>query len=174
LTNSSIFACAIALILTAACNNENKAAGADDQSPESNAVKPVIGTDVFDKLVGTWQSEDGKSFERWSKKSEGTYQSHVFSVRGTDTIFNEQANIYREGDAWIFENTVTGQNAGKAVKFTSTLLRPNSVQFSNPGHDFPNEVNYTLKDGSTLNAFIVGKNKNGGLDTIPFNYKRMQ
>jgi Domain of unknown function (DUF6265) len=125
---------------------------------------------VFDKLVGTWQSEDGKSFERWKKNDDGTFQSVAFSVKGSDTSWNEQANIYPENDKWVFENTVKGQNDGKAVKFTSTSLNENSVQFSNQAHDFPTDVNYTVVDINTVHAFIIGPNKNGGKDTIPFNY----
>jgi len=124
---------------------------------------------VFDKLVGVWRSENGKSFEQWTKNADGTFRSRVFSINGTDTSFNEEANIYKDNEKWIFENRVKGQNEGKAVKFVSSLLTYNSVQFSNPGHDFPTDINYTLSNANTLNAFIIGPNKNGGRDTIPFN-----
>ena len=129
---------------------------------------------VFDKLVGLWKSEDGGSFEQWNKNPDGTYQSRAYSVKGADTSWNEQANIYPENNNWIFENTVKGQNDGKAVKFTSTLLNEKIVQFSNPQHDFPTDINYTVQDGSTLNAFISGPNNKGGKDTIPFTYTRIK
>ena len=129
---------------------------------------------VFDKLVGLWESEDGGSFEQWNKNPDGTYQSRAYSKKGADTSWNEQAYIYPENDNWIFENTVKGQNEGKAVKFTSTLLNKKTVQFSNPQHDFPTDINYTLPDATTLNAFITGPNNKGGKDTIPFNYKRIK
>jgi hypothetical protein len=77
-------------------------------------------------------------------------------------------------DKWVFENTVKGENDGKSVKFVSTKLTENSIQFSNPEHDFPNDVNYTVADENTVRAFIVGKNNKGGLDTIPFNYTRVK
>ncbi|MBL7744598.1 MAG: hypothetical protein JNN00_14100 [Chitinophagaceae bacterium] len=128
---------------------------------------------VFDKLLGTWQSEDHKNFERWMKNEDGTYRSVAFSIKGTDTSWNEQANIYPENDQWVFENTVKGQNDGKAVKFTSSLLNENSVQFSNPAHDFPTDINYTVPDDSSVNAFIFGPNAKEGKDTIAFNYKRV-
>ncbi len=129
---------------------------------------------VFDKLLGIWQSEDGKSFERWTKNPDGTYASVVYVLNGKDTAFQERAKIYEEQGKWIFENTVSGQNDGKAVKFTAGILTEKTVQFSNPAHDFPNDINYTLPDNNTVNAFIVGKNKQGGQDTIPFNYKRVK
>lgn len=129
---------------------------------------------VFDKLVGTWQSEDGKTFERWNRNSDGTYTSVVYLLNGEDTTFQERAKIYEDHEKWIFENMVSGQNAGKAVKFTAGILTENTVQFSNPAHDFPNDINYTLPDDNTVNAFIVGPNQQGGKDTIPFNYKRVK
>lgn len=128
---------------------------------------------VFEKLLGTWQSEDGRSFERWKKNDDGTYRSDVYSLKGSDTSWNEQAHIYPENNQWVFENTVKGQNDGKSVKFTSIILTDNRVQFSNPAHDFPTDVNYTLPDQNTINAFIIGPNNNGGKDTIPFNSKRV-
>ena len=129
---------------------------------------------VFDKLVGLWKNEDGKSFEQWTKKENGTYQSRGYSIKGTDTSWNEQGTIYPENSHWVFENIVTNQNAGKAIKFTSTILTESTVQFSNPQHDFPTDINYTLPDGNTVNAFIVGPNGKGGKDTIPFNFTRIK
>ncbi|MEI9943072.1 MAG: hypothetical protein WDN26_02525 [Chitinophagaceae bacterium] len=135
---------------------------------------PVVEQLVFDKLVGTWQLEDGKNFERWTKNADGNFRSVAFTAKGTDTSWNEQANIYPEAGKWIFENTVKGQNDGKAVKFVSSLLTEKSVQFSNPAHDFPTDVNYTMGDTNTINAFIIGPNSKSGKDTIPFNYIRVK
>jgi hypothetical protein len=129
---------------------------------------------VFDKLTGTWRTENGRSFERWTKNDDGTFRSVAFSVKGSDTSWNENAVIYPENDKWVFENTVRGQNDGKSVKFFSSFFNENSVQFSNPAHDFPTDINYTLKDKNTVKAFIVGPNKKGGKDTIPFNYTRVK
>jgi len=148
-----------------ACNNSEIKPG---------TTPPTANELVFDKLTGTWQSEGGKSFERWTKKDNGTFRSVAFSVKGTDTSWNENAKIYPENDSWIFENTVKGQNDGKSVKFTSSMLNDNSVQFSNPSHDFPTDVNYTVVDANTVHAFIIGPNNKGGRDTIPFNYTRVK
>jgi len=82
--------------------------------------------------------------------------------------------IYQENDHWTFENTVKGQNNGNAVKFIATLFNETTVQFSNPQHDFPTDINYTVPDPDTVNAFIVGPNAKGGKDTIRFNYTRVK
>jgi len=151
---------------TVACN--------DNTASKTEVTPPSIPPLMFDKLVGLWQIEDGQSFEKWTKKVDATFQSAAFSVKGSDTSWNENANIYPENNKWVFENTVKGQNDGKPVKFTSSLLNETSVQFSNPAHDFPTDVNYTVMDENTVHAFIFGPNNKGGKDTIPFKYKRVK
>lgn len=128
---------------------------------------------VLDKLLGTWQGEDGKSFERWTKENHERYHSFVYSLNGKDTVVNERAVVYREGTQWVFENRVSGQNEGKSVKFVSAFVKEDAIQFSNPAHDFPNEIHYSISDHEHVNAFIVGNNEKGGKDTIPFHYKRL-
>lgn len=162
----------IAGISISGCNNESSSDTATTEKTES--AKPAAGYPVFDMLAGLWQSADGKSFERWTKNDNGTYKAVAFSIKGADTSWNEQADIYEENEKWVYENKVKGQNNGKSVRFTSTSLTANSVQFSNPAHDFPTDINYTLPDKNTVHAFIVGPNEKGGKDTIPFNYTRIE
>lgn len=152
-----------------ACNNS----GSSPATKNDASVPLTQKSSVFDRLTGTWQSEDGKSFERWIKKDNGTYTSVGYSIKDGDTSWNEQANIYPENNNWIFENTVKGQNDGKAIKFTSSVLNENSVQFSNPAHDFPTDINYTIANANSLKAFIVGPNNRGGKDTISFNFRKV-
>ena len=159
------------LLLTAsiiACNNSGSRNATESDTPTS----PLQST-VFDKLSGAWQSDDGKNFERWTKNDNGTYQYAGFSIKGNDTSWNEQANIYRENNNWVFENTVKEQNNGKSVKFISSILNENNFQFSNPSHDFPTDISYTKVDANTLHAFIAGPGKKGGKDTIHFNFTRV-
>jgi hypothetical protein len=159
----------ILIVITFACNNSG-----DSTTKKKDASTPPPLQLIFDKLTGVWQNEDGKSFERWTKNDHGSYRAVGFSIKGNDTSWNEQADIYQENGKWIFENTVKGQNEGKAVKFTSTFLNETSVQFSNSAHDSPTVINYTVTDDNTLWAFIVGPNNKGGKDTIPFNYIRVK
>ena len=161
----------LSMISISSCNDKKDST---EKTTETTAPVPETKELVFDKLVGTWKSEDGKSFEQWTKNDNGTYQSRAYSVKGADTSWNEQATIYPENDNWIFENTVKGQNDGRAVKFTSTIFNDKTVQFSNLQHDFPTDINYTVADAKTVNAFIIGPNKNGGKDTIPYNFIRIK
>lgn len=163
---------ALFIVVIAACNNQGNTTGEQINKPDPTALPSR--QLVFDKLVGTWQSEDGKSFEQWTKNEDGTFRSIVFKMKGKDTVIREQARIYPGNGKWVFDNLVSGQNGGNSVKFTADVVTENMVQFSNPSHDFPNDINYTLPDNNTVNAFIIGKNEKGGLDTIPFNYTRVK
>lgn len=142
----------------------------DSRQHNSPDNKPV----VFDKLVGTWQNDAEVSFERWTRQPDGSYISVVFSIKGADTSWNERAIIYSESDHWIFENAVKDQNSGSSVKFKSSILTDNSVQFSNPEHDFPTDINYTIINSDKVHAFIIGPNGHGTKDTVPFNYTRVK
>ena len=139
-----------------------------NETPSTSAVL------IFDRLPGTWQSENGSIFERWVKNGDGTYESRVFSLAGDDTAWKETARIFPEDKHWVFENIVKGQNEGKATRFTSTILNDSSVQFSNPAHDFPTDINYTIVDDTTLNAFIIGPGSGDKRDTVWFKYRKRE
>lgn len=172
---SVILLASITLTMTvpSACSNEPPAE-LQINSGHLDSTKAYSQSLVFDMLAGTWKSEDGKTYEQWIKKPDGTFQSRVYNLNKFDTIVSEEAIIYPENGQWIFENKVKGQNDGQSIKFFSTQLTNHSVQFSNPAHDFPTDVNYTLPDNNTIRAFIIGPNKKGSKDTIPFNYSRVK
>ena len=153
-----------------ACNNNKETTDTSiTETPAAAAPEELI----FDMLVGTWQNTDSKSFERWIKKENGSFKADAYSLKGSDTVWHEHASVYNENGNWIFDNQVTGQNEGRSVKFTSTQIDATTVQFSNPAHDFPTDINYTVTSDTTLHAFIIGPNHKGGKDTIPFNFRRI-
>ncbi len=123
---------------------------------------------IFDKLIGTWQLAGEDQFEQWRKNPDGSYSSQAFSVTNKDTVVMEDVNIVNEQGKWNFITLVKGQNKGKAVTFTSTILEDTLVQFENPAHDFPRMVNYRLASQDNLQAFI-----GGATDTIYFNFTRL-
>ena len=147
-------------------------------SCSNTAIKNKESTDIlashqliFDKLIGTWENKNGKDFERWSKNNDGSYHSLGFRINGSDTSWDRDAKIYPENDKWVFENL--GRNDTKSVKFISIILNDKTVQFSNPSNNFPSDVNYTIADSNTLNAFIVGHlNDHKKMDTISYNYTK--
>src|SRR5688572_26319459 len=97
LSAGTIFLLSLVLL---ACNNPTTAGTNNTNKPDSLLPTTQL---VFDKLLGLWQSEDGNNFERWTKNENVTYRSVVYSLKGTDTVWKEQATIYKENDKWIFE-----------------------------------------------------------------------
>ena len=163
----------ILVFVVAACNNQQaENAGPVNDSSSTVTITPL--ENVFDKLLGTWQNTGDKSFERWTKNEDSSYHVVVFDVKGTDTTFKEDNKVYLDGGKWVSANKVSGQNDGKTIKFTESLITANSFQFSNPAHDFPTDIHYDIIDANTVNAYIVGPNSKGGKDTIPFNYTRVK
>ncbi len=145
-----------ALIFLMACSNKETGTAEAD----SNLI--------FDKLLGTWKLAEEDQFEQWSKNEDGSYSSRAFAVVGKDTTIMEEVKIVPEAGKWNFITQVKGQNKGKAVTFTSSLLQDTLVQFENPAHDFPRIINYRLASKNDMQAFIGGTT-----DTIYFNFSRV-
>ena len=124
---------------------------------------------VFNKLIGIWKLDKEEQYEQWSKNSDGSYESRVYTVSGKDTTMMEEVKIVPEDGKWNFITIVKGQNKGKAVVFTSSMLMDSLVQFENPAHDFPRIINYRLPSLNNLEAFIGGTS-----DTIYFNFSRVE
>ena len=91
-----MLACAFFL----SCNNAE-----DNTTMSSKTEVPTKPSNLLDGLVGTWQIEEGKNFERWTRAENG-FHVVVFSVPGTDTTWREDGNIFQENGKWIFENKV--------------------------------------------------------------------
>ena len=135
---------------------------------ERNKKNSEEGTQVFDRLIGTWRLAEEEQFERWIRNEDGSYSSRMYSVEGSDTTILEEVNIVKDGDKWNFITLVKGQNKGKAVTFTSSILKDTIVQFENPSHDFPRIINYRIESDHNMQAFIAGTN-----DTIYFNFSKV-
>lgn len=163
--NNKIIYLVLAMNLLTACGNQS--------SDNSSQNKKEDQTLIFDNLVGLWKNEDGKSYERWTKNADGSYLSVGFQIKNGDTQYAERVHVHRENDKWVSENSVTGQNDGKAIKFMVTTLTREELHFSNPAHDFPTDIHYHLPDKNNIKAFIAGPNQSGGRDTIPFNFTRV-
>jgi hypothetical protein len=133
-----------------------------------NSCKNTPAKSELDAFEGTWKLTTDNQYERWVKNPDGSFSTTVYSPNGSDTAVSERVKIHKEGEHWLFETLVNGQNNGKPIVFTSTIESDSLIQFENPAHDFPNIIHYSLLSPNTLRAFIAGKS-----DTIYFNYTRV-
>lgn len=158
-----------ATIILSACGNK-EASTKTENSLAENPRQEIL----FERLIGVWKSENGKSYERWTKNADGSYFSLGFMLNGTDTIITESVYIHSEDGQWVSENSVPEQNEGKAIQFKVTTLTADEAHFSNPAHDFPTDIHYHLQDERRLMAYIAGPGQGVSQDTIRFSFERME
>jgi Domain of unknown function (DUF6265) len=121
--------------------------------------------DPFGKFTGTWKREGKEMYEVWENGRNGSYRSYMYSLRNGDTTIQEKVETYRDGGAWVY--AVTGAGNDTTVRFRSALVTDSSAVFTNPLHDFPQEIHYRLESPRRLRAFIVG-----GKDTVRFDFQK--
>lgn len=128
---------------------------------------------LFQLTGRTWQMKTAKGFicEKWEKVNDNELSGIGFSVNGTDTTIDEHMQlIKKEGDIF-FVAIVTDQNGGKQVPFKLISTANNTYIFSNPEHDYPQQVAYHLKGPDLLDAWIDG-NAKGKQKRFNFHYTR--
>ena len=115
------------------------------------APTQAVGLSDLHWLLGCWQSEDGSAQEAWVEESDGSLLGVGVTVAGGRVTFYELLSI-RAGEDGV--PVYTAHPAGQSrTLFLLTTLDGSRVVFSNPEHDFPQEIAYRL-DGETLIATI--------------------
>ncbi|MCA0446935.1 MAG: DUF6265 family protein [Bacteroidetes bacterium] len=109
-------------------------------------------------LTGTWRtvSPDSSRFETWYVNSDSSFSGVGGLLAGNDTLVTESLLLIRQSGKWVYFATVHGQNNGKPVAFRQTRQTETSIEFSNPDHDFPKRLVYSLSSADTLQVDISG------------------
>lgn len=114
--------------------------------------------DSLDWLVGCWESKDGTAKEVWVKDEDGRLSGFSVTLKNNDIVFYEVLGIATASDGTM---TYTAHPSGQAsASFVSKNAVDSEVTFSNPLHDYPQEISYK-RDGDKLFATISalhGKN----------------
>ena len=115
------------------------------------ALSNDIGSHELDWLVGCWATPDRTAQEVWVVDSDRTLAGFSVAVENDRVTFYEILSI-TPGDDGTFVYTAhpAGQNS---ASFIATTVTKNSVLFSNPDHDYPQEIRYE-RLGHRLNASI--------------------
>ena len=80
--------------------------------------------------------------------------------------------LVKRTDGFYFVAMVKGQNGDKPVSFKVTRSTPVSFVAENAAHDFPQRIEYRLKNNSRLQAVISGIIK-GKKRQVKFLFKRL-
>ncbi len=109
-------------------------------------------------LLGKWKSEtvNRLTTETWYSISPTTFQGRGISISQSsgDTLFVEDLWIIEAGRE-IFYIAKVDENEFP-VSFKLAALAQNTVIFSNPEHDYPQRISYSLSDNGELFTTVVG------------------
>jgi len=105
-------------------------------------------------LAGAWSNADGERWteEFWTHPRGGMMIGASREGEGPALRSWESIRIMRTPDGSLAYVPMPG--GGAPVEFAMTDQRTQSIEFSNPGHDFPQRIRY-WREGDTLNAEIA-------------------
>lgn len=107
-----------------------------------------------------------ETYENWQKLRKDAYSGIGFTVRGTDTIKQENLQIAKQNGKWIMIVKVPEES--DSIKFPITLMKTNEFICTNDSMDFPKEIRY-WKNGDRMNALVSGDSIR-----IDFEFKKLE
>ena len=119
----------------------------------------------FNWLAGCWETTDSKTMEVWVVDSERLLVGFSVTIGDDEVGSYEVMSIKQsENGSWEFTAHPSGQ---AAATFPAVEINDNSVIFSNPEHDYPQEIKYE-RDGSRLHATIslLGGDRPNSFDKV--------
>jgi hypothetical protein len=123
-------------------------------------------------LAGCWRRERGKTIveEQWSLPRGGTMLGTSRTVRGDSTVEYEFLMLRLRADDWAYEAHPSGQEP--ATFRTAGLPTGDEVLFSNPAHDYPQQIGYRRVGRDSILAWIDGS-VGGEVRRVEFPFARV-
>lgn len=122
---------------------------------------PEKGTAIkkADWLIGSWSdtSPEGKLEENWVRANDSVYTATSLFIKGADTLHYEVITLTENGESLQYTASVKGQNNGQAVVFNQVADTKGQLVFSNPQHDYPQQIIYRQVNPDSLVAIVSGK-----------------
>ncbi|MBL7775071.1 MAG: NHL repeat-containing protein [Saprospiraceae bacterium] len=109
------------------------------------------------QLAGLWQRSGKPTFEKWeiagpdALLGEGFRQAADGSKQTTEFL-----RLLRSDAGIVYQATVPDQNDGATIDFPLVFFTATSWTFENPGHDFPQKIEYWFQDSLTLRVSLSG------------------
>jgi len=112
----------------------------------------------LDWLVGCWETTNGSAKEVWVKEPDGSMIGFGVAISDSSVEFYEILRIVvNQGGVLTYTAYPAGQSPTTFVATKSTAA---SIVFSNPRHDYPQEIAYRVEDTklyATISA-LEGRN----------------
>lgn len=122
------------------------------------------------KITGKWSSTEGVLFnEHWHLENDSLMTGIGFSLKGMDTAFIEKMKIYLSSDSVYF-----AAKTDPKKDYVSFVLKEAGREkwiFVNATHDYPNIIQYEIKNDTLLYAFIANIRGN---KKVEFNLRRIK
>lgn len=102
-------------------------------------------------FAGCWMTPDKTSQEVWVVEGDGSLTGFNVTVTDNSVSFYEVLNIRpNQNGTWAYTAHPSGQ---ERTSFVLAELSENSAVFTNPDHDYPQQIAY-VRDGDRLDATI--------------------
>ena len=114
-------------------------------------ASPVRAADAhpLDWLVGCWSTPDGNSVEVWDTEGDDLVGFAV-TVKQGRVQFYETLTIRLQDGGYVYTARPRKQ---RETAFAAERIGANVARFTNPGHDFPQVIEYQ-REGDALTATI--------------------
>lgn len=128
--------------------------------PEESSQKPVkAGAQSLIQLTwmfGDWvrETDRGSVFEKWKRENDSTWTGADFRVSGPDTVQLEQLWVESRGGNIYYVVDVPHNPAPVSFRLIKSSNR--RAVFSNPEHDFPKQIIYSVTTPGFLEVRISG------------------
>jgi hypothetical protein len=141
---------------------------------EKEFIDPKSSFNELSVLEGRWKMklEEGSSIEEvWKKENDTLYKGYSYEVNKGDTVITELIDLYVSNLQIFYVPTTYGQNDGNPVAFKLTSREGGVFNFTNPDHDFPNLISYSVIDRNHIIATVSG-DVEGTTRALDFDYYR--
>ncbi len=133
---------------------------ADSNTYKTNTKASNFNDSNFDWLLGIWKKTNDKeglqTFEHWEKINETELRGWGYTLKESDTIWQESIRLSKSKDLWNFE--VSQQGTIEPTIFKVTKIEMESFTCENPDNEFPKKIRYAKVERG-LNAVISGDGK---------------
>ncbi len=119
----------------------------------------------FNWLAGCWETTDSRAIEVWVVDSDRSLIGFSVTINDDEVGFYEVMSIKQSvNGSWEFTAHPSGQ---AAATFLAVEITDNSVIFSNPEHDYPQEIRYAREGGRLLASIsLLGGDKPNSFDKV--------
>jgi len=130
-------------------------------SGETKDNSQPVTVESLDWLIGNWirtNEEPGlETSENWQKVNDSTYTAHSYTMKGSDTTWQEHTTLSPREGVWVFR-VQPGDGSG-TTDFRLIAAGKETFSCENKRNDFPKLIKYRRNGDELLADISGGRNK---------------